>query len=230
MSRRNKLDKFSEVLSFPNVYENYSLKELTLTASEGVNVDMKGRWASDHFNNQNPITLELACGRGEYTLALANKYPNRNYIGIDIKGARIWKGAKEALSRNLINAAFLRTRIEMLSHFFEPEEVDEIWITFPDPFLKKGKSNRRLTSVPFLDRYKKILKPGGKLHLKTDDRTLYDFSLETIASHNDYDIIYHSDDIYSKELFIPELAFKTYYENKHLENGLTIKFISAILK
>ena len=230
MSRRNKLDKFSELLSFPNVYENFNQKEPKLLASEGITVELKGSWAKNHFKNENQITLELACGRGEYTLALAGSFSNRNYIGLDIKGARIWKGAKQALNLNLHNAAFLRTRIEMLTCFFGPKEIDEIWITFPDPFLKKNKSNRRLTSHPFLDRYKTILKPGGKLHLKTDNRILFDFSMDTIASHSDYDILYSNDDIYSTELYIPQLEFKTYYELKHLENKLTIKYISAVLR
>ncbi|MCL4162187.1 UNVERIFIED_CONTAM: hypothetical protein GTU68_051039, partial [Idotea baltica] len=137
---------------------------------------MRGRWREQHFGNKAPLILELACGRGEYTLALAAHFKEQNFIGVDIKGARIWKGAKMALEQQLDNAAFLRTRIEQIELFFTPEEVDEIWITFPDPFLKKGKANRRLTSASFLDRYRKILKKGGLLHLKTDDPTLYNFT------------------------------------------------------
>lgn len=227
MSTRNKLKKFSEILSFENVYENYNPKQPELTAKEGEKVTLIGKWANTHFKNDHPITLELACGRGEYSLALARKYPENNYIGVDVKGARIWKGASFALEDKLTNVAFLRTRIEQIDLFFDKEEVKEIWITFPDPFLRKSKANRRLTSTYFLDKYKKILAPGGLLHLKTDDPVLYEFSLETIKQHPDYNILYTCDDIYSGPLFLPELEFKTYYERKHLEIGRTIKYIQA---
>jgi tRNA (guanine-N7-)-methyltransferase len=227
MSTRNKLMKFAEVLSFPNVYENFNPRQPRLTASEGVYIDLKGKWASDHFKNNNPIVLELACGRGEYSLALAKENPNKNYIGVDIKGARIWKGASIALNEEIHNVAFLRTRIEQVQLFFGPQEVDEIWITFPDPFLRKSKSNRRLTSIPFLDRYHPIFKENGILHLKTDDPTLYEFSLETLDTHPAYHITYHSDDIYSGPLYTSALNYKTYYEKMHLEDGRTIKYIQA---
>lgn len=228
MSSRNKLEKFAEVLAFPNVYENFNPKSTKLTYAEGVEVEMKGKWTKDHFKNDFPITLELACGRGEYSLALATAYPDRNFIGVDIKGARIWKGAKIALDRKLENVAFLRTRIEQIHRFFTKDEVDEIWITFPDPFLKK--ENRRLTSPYFLKAYKQLLKSGGKIHLKTDDPTLYEFSVETLEADNDINILYKNDDIYSWELYIPELSFKTYYEHIHLEKGKKIKYIQSILK
>ena len=227
MSNRNKLKKFSEILSFGNVYENYTPKAPQLTMREGVTAELRGKWAELHFGNSHPITLELACGRGEYTLALAACHKERNYIGVDIKGARIWKGARIALEKELHNVAFLRTRIEQIDLFFGRGEVDEIWITFPDPFLRKSKSNRRLTSIPFLHRYKNILSPGGTIHLKTDDPTLYAFSLESIDAHPDYSLLYHDDDIYARPLPIPELNFKTYYENMHLEHGKTIKYIRA---
>ena len=155
MARRNKLQKFSEILSFPNVLENYEYKEIKLVGKDGEEVDMPGFWAEKQFKNNQPITLELACGRGEYTLALGARYPNRNFIGMDIKGARIWRGAKNALDQGLENVAFLRSRIELVQHFFGSEEVDEIWITFPDPFLRDAKANRRLTSPPFLALYRK---------------------------------------------------------------------------
>ncbi len=225
MSRRNKLQKFAEVLSFPNVYENFDSSNPVLTGENGVEVELKGKWAKQHFNNENPITLELACGKGEYTLGLAQQYPNHNFIGVDIKGARIWRGAKEALENGLNNAAFLRTRIEQISLFFEENEVDEIWITFADPFLKEGKSNRRLTSPNFLRHYKKILKDNGIIHLKTDDPTLYQFTLDTLAEQKDYQLLYHDDNIYSKPLPIPELELKTFYETKHLAEGKTIKYV-----
>ena len=219
--------KFAEMLTFPNVYENFNHKEPKLTASEGVYIDLKGKWASDHFKNDHPVVLELACGRGEYTLALAKDHQEKNFIGVDIKGARIWKGASTALNENIQNAAFLRTRIEQIQLFFGLQEVDDIWITFPDPFLRKSKSNRRLTSIPFLNRFHPLLKDGGVLHLKTDDPTLYEFSLETLTEHPHYSISYQNDDIYSDTLYTPELNYKTYYERMHLDAGKTIKYIQA---
>jgi len=226
----NKLQKFSELLSFPHVYENFSVKEPILVGQHGVEVQMKGKWNSHHFKNDNPITLELACGRGEYSVGLAQMHPNRNFIGLDIKGARIWKGAKQALDEGLSNVAFLRTRIEMITHFFDKDEVDEIWIIFPDPFLKKSKVNRRLTSSRFLKDYKKVLKKGGLIHLKTDAPSLYDFTLETLESEEDYDLLYHESNIYAQELVMPELEIKTYYERMHLEDERTIKYVRVGLK
>lgn len=225
MSRRNKLQKFAEVLSFPNVYENFDAKNPVLTSTGGREVNLKGKWAQQHFENDKPITLELACGKGDYTLGLARLFPERNFIGVDVKGARIWRGAKTALEENLSNAAFLRTRIELITHFFEKGEVAEIWITFPDPFLRKGKANRRLTSQLFLEQYKKILKANGLVHLKTDEPNFYEFTLEVLSENNDYTLLYNDDDIYAKELTMPELELKTFYEKQHLAAGKTIKYI-----
>jgi tRNA (guanine-N7-)-methyltransferase len=188
-------------------------------------VQLKGHWCERHFNNSNPLTLELACGRGEYTVGLAERFPGRNFVGVDIKGARIWKGAKAALEMGLPNAAFLRTRIEMIGQFFEAGEVDEIWITFPDPFLQNSKANRRLTSQPFLDRYRGILKKGGLVHLKTDEGALYDFSLLTLSQQEVFALEYSDSDIYAKPLPLPELELKTYYERQHLAQGKTIKYL-----
>lgn len=214
MSKRNKLQKFAEVLAFPNVYENFNNDQPALAGKDGEEVELKGEWATRHFKNTNPITLELACGKGEYTLGLAQRFPDRNFIGVDIKGARIWRGAKTALAKGIHNAAYLRTRIEQLSYFFAPGEVDEIWITFPDPFLKKGKANRRLTSPNFLDVYTKILKKSSLVHLKTDDDTLYAYTLETLANQKNYHLQLHDNNIYSKPLPLPELEIKTFYEKK----------------
>ena len=225
MSRRNKLQKFAEILTFPNVYENFTNFPPQLTGMGGKEVDLKGKWNAEHFKNDQPITLELACGRGEYTVALAQKYPNRNFIGVDIKGARIWKGARIALEKKLKNAAFLRTRIELITAFFELEEIDEIWITFPDPFLKKGKTNRRLTSPRFLNLYRQILKKEGLVHLKTDEGVLSEYTLEVLAEDKQTKILYQDDDIYAKPLPMDELEIKTYYEKMHLEKGKTIKYI-----
>jgi len=225
MSRRNKLLKFSQLLSFKNVYENFSYEDPTLIGQNGLTEELKGKWNSLHFKNQNPITLELACGRGEYALQLAAQYPERNFIGVDIKGARIWQGAKNAMDQNLANVAFLRTRIELIEKFFGANEVDEIWITFPDPFLKKGKDNRRLTALPFLHRYKNILSKKGVVHLKTDSPELYEFSMEKLSATEFVNIQYHNEDIYKGELPIPELDYKTYYEKMHLAIGRKIRYV-----
>lgn len=225
MSRRNKLQKFADLLTFSNVYESFDPSQPELQGFNGELVNLKGQWATLHFNNDHPITLELACGRGEYTLGLSRRYPHRNFIGVDIKGARIWKGARRALDEELDNAAFLRTRIEALAHFFTPGEVDEIWITFPDPFLRNSKANRRLTSPFFLDQYRALLAPAGKVHLKTDEPNLYAFTLEVLGRYPGARIFYHHDDIYSRPLPLPELELRTYYESIHLAAGKTIKYI-----
>jgi tRNA (guanine-N7-)-methyltransferase len=225
MSRQNKLQKFADIQRFPNVYENFHFDKPELLGENGVPVKRAGEWANIHFGNDHPITLELACGRGEYTLALAEMHPERNFLGVDVKGARIWKGAKYALENELNNAAFVRTRIEQLYHFFQPGEVSEIWITFPDPFLENGKANRRLTSPRYLDVYRKMLAPGGIIHLKTDSPELYKYTLLVQQTYPHTTLELHQDDIYSQELIMPELAFKTYYENQHLRDGLSIKYV-----
>jgi len=225
MSKRNKLQKFAELLTFPNVYENYDAKDPKLVGLNGAPVQRKGQWRSQHFENENPIVLELACGRGEYTLALARRYPEQNFIGVDIKGARIWKGAKIALEEELNNVAFLRTRIEQIACFFEEDEVDEIWITFPDPFLRKSKANRRPTSPNFLDAYRKFLKKDRIVHLKTDEPNLYEYTLDVLKEQQDYEIVYHNSDIYAGDLPLEELEVKTYYEKMHLRAGKTIKYV-----
>ncbi|MCB9081481.1 MAG: tRNA (guanosine(46)-N7)-methyltransferase TrmB [Lewinellaceae bacterium] len=225
MSKRNKLVKFAELLSYPNVYENYDARNPRLVGEHGREVDLRGRWNAEHFKQEQPLTLELACGRGEYSLGLARAYPLRNFIGVDIKGARIWQGATIALEEELPNVAFLRTRIEQITMFFAPGEVSEIWITFPDPFPRKSKVNRRLTSAHFIAQYRKILRPGGIIHLKTDEPNLYDFTLETVAAEPDTTLLYHHDDIYREPLPFPELELKTYYEKMHLDQQKTIKYV-----
>ncbi|MEN0048125.1 MAG: tRNA (guanosine(46)-N7)-methyltransferase TrmB [Bacteroidota bacterium] len=223
MSKRNKLQKFAEVYAFPHVYENFNPKDPKLLGENGKETDLKGQWSKAHFKNENPITLELACGKGDYTLGLARLYADRNFIGVDIKGARIWRGAKTALEENLSNVAFLRTRIEQLHYFFEPAEIAEIWVTFPDPFLDK--ESRRLTAPRFLKMYKPLLKKNGILHLKTDSPELYDYTLEVLAKVDTFELLYEESDIYSKPLYLPELEIKTFYEKGHLEVGKTIKYI-----
>lgn len=222
---KNKLKKFGDLLSFSNVYENYDPKFPKLLLDKDTEAEMKGRWLSAHFKNTHPLVLELACGRGEYTVSLAEAYPQKNFLGVDVKGARIWQGATYASDHNLTNAAFLRTRIEQISLFFAEKEVDEIWITFPDPFLRESKENRRLTSARFLDRYLAIIKPGALIHLKTDDPTLYAYTLETVKNYKGAELLYYNEDIYSTPLLFPELEYKTYYEKSHLSEGRKIKYI-----
>jgi tRNA (guanine-N7-)-methyltransferase len=223
---RNKLQKFAELMEYPNVYENRTHdNEKPTLMQDGVSYDLKGYWNEKHFKKNQPIMLELACGRGEYTLGLARMFPNYNFIGVDIKGARIHQGAKIALAENLQNVAFLRTRIEQIQAFFAEDEVSEIWITFPDPFLNESKENKRLTSPPFLERYRAFLKPKGLMNLKSDSPVLYDFTLETLKNDSKCQILYQNDDIYARDLDFPALSLKTYYEKKHLAANLTIKYI-----
>lgn len=225
MSKRNKLQKFAELLTFPNVLENFDPRQPQLIGEGALPLERKGQWAKGQFLNEHPITIELACGRGEYSLQLARQYPNRNFIGLDIKGARIWKGATIALEEDLKNVAFLRTRIEQVPLFFAPSEVDEIWITFPDPFLRQSKKARRLTSPVFLERYRQILRPGGLVHLKTDSPELFEFSQNVFEKDPRVEVLYQKEDIYKDDLQYPELEFKTYYEKMHLKEGKSIKYI-----
>jgi len=219
---KNKLYKFGQLETFPNVYQNRRVQDDFVIDYRGEAIDIKGKWDEHHFKNGNPITLELACGGGEYTLGLARMHPNRNFIGIDIKGARIWKGARVAVAESLPNAAFCRMRIDHITKFFDKNEVAEIWITFPDPFLKKAR--KRLTSPMFLPRYRDILQHGGHINLKTDDPTLYEYTLEIIESEKLH-LDYQNNDIYANDLHIPELGIHTFYEQMHLENKKTIKYI-----
>jgi len=222
---KNKLKKFSDIRSLPNVFENFNPDDVYLTNGENEKLEMKGKWRTDFFKNDNPLVLELACGRGEYSNGLAEMYPDKNFLGLDIKGARIWKGAHQAIEKGLDNVAFLRTRIELITDYLDQDEVDEIWIIFPDPFLKNSKSNRRLTSPAFLNRYRQILKREGLVHLKTDSPPLYEFTLDTIAQDEKCKINYQNDNIYASELVYKELIIKTYYEESHLKDGRLIKYV-----
>lgn len=222
MGKKGKLEKFAELNTLDNVYQSFEVMSPNLRRSDGEMVQMKGNW-KEHFGNDNPITLELACGKGEYTIGLAKMYPDRNFIGMDAKGNRIWKGAKYALEEaKLSNAAFIRTQIDFIEQYFEPGEVQELWITFADPQL--GKARKRLTSPMFLPRYKNILAADGQMHLKTDSPELYEYTLEIIEEEQ-LDLKEEYDDIYSLAEQKPEWAIKTFYEKMHLENGLTIKYV-----
>lgn len=182
-----------------------------------------GKWNTEFFKSEGPITLELGCGKGEYTVALAKANPSRNYIGVDIKGARMWSGAKEVEEQGIGNAAFLRAEIENIDKFFSPGEVDEIWITFPDPQMQK--TRKRLTSVRFLQMYGKFLKPGGIINLKTDSPFLFEYT-KRLAELNNFEILTITDDLYGSGMADPVSSIKTYYESQWLSRGKKIKLIS----
>ncbi len=205
---KQKLFRYAEVGKLDNVVE--------------LDPRLKGRWAADFFGNDHPITLELACGKGNYTLELARRYPGRNVIGVDIKGERIYVGAREGLAEGLKNAGFLRAQIEDLGHFFEPGEISEMWITFPDPYLRKP--SKRLTSPRFLKIYSKLLPEGGLVHLKTDDPDLHEYTLRMIERHG-LVIVEHNPDIYASEPDGSEIYIQTFYEGKHLADGRTIRHV-----
>ena len=214
---KNKLFKFREMEMFPHVFQ-CSYNELQY--SEGF--PLKGRWHNDFFGNDNPIVLELGCGKGEYTVGLAKLFPEKNFIGIDIKGARIWTGAKESYSNGMKNVAFLRTGINLLQHFFEENEVAEIWITFPDPQMKK--TRKRLTSSAFLSLYEHIMQPNGIVHLKTDSNFMYTYT-KAIVEENHYTILTATENLYSDLVDDVILSIKTFYEQQWLARGLNIKYL-----
>ena len=185
---------------------------------------LRGTWAKEHFKNGNPITLELACGKGDYTVALAEKHPDRNFIGIDMKGPRLWSGCVAAQERGLTNVAFLRIEILNLAHYFAEGEIDEIWITFPDPFLKNGSSNKRLTATRYLDAYKQVTTAGATIHLKTDSTPLFEFSLRSLRD-NRCTVEEKVDDVHNDEERHEDLYIKTNYEKKHLADNRIIKYV-----
>lgn len=213
---KNKLKKFEEMASFSNVIQ--------VEFDEVFNADhpLKGHWKPNFFRNQNPAVLELGCGRGEYTVGLAREFPGKNFIGVDIKGNRMHKGASQALNERLGNVAFLRTRIEVIGSFFGRDEVDEIWLTFPDPQMKKYR--KRLTSTHFLSVYARFLKPGGIVHLKTDSQFMYHYTRELVL-HNHLELLADEPDLYSGNVVGEVTRIKTYYEKKWLDHGVTIKYL-----
>ncbi len=208
---KKKLIRFAALPELPNVRQEPG--------------DLRGNWARDFFKNNHPITLELACGKGDYTVALAQRFPQRNFIGIDIKGARIWVGATRALELGLGNAAFVRTAIEDLKEFFAEGECSEIWITFPDPHPTFGKRRKRLTSPRFLDIYRTILQAGGLIHLKTDSELLYQYTLQTLRDEG-ADIVAAVPDISTADHGMELLAIETTYEKQHRREGRQIRYIA----
>lgn len=222
MSRRNKLQKFEELQTFHNVWESFDYNSPGVRNYKQEIIEPQGQWSTLFKKNQ-PITLELACGKGHYTIGLAERYSDQNFLGVDIKGARIWSGAKKAIINKMDNVGFLRCDIMTCRRFFAENEISEIWITFPDPFL--AKENRRLTTPRLLNIYNEILIPGGKINLKTDSEELYLYTKEVLSERKGAQIIYDMDDIYSDALPVEALNIKTEYELKHLENARTIKYL-----
>jgi tRNA (guanine-N7-)-methyltransferase len=215
---KNKLKRFKENETFKNVIQP------TRAELENGTYAMRGKWGS-HFKNDNPIVLELGCGKGEYTIELAKKTHNKNFIGIDIKGARFWRGAKTALEDNLGNVAFLRTQIELIDTIFAENEISEIWITFPDPQIKYKRTKHRLTNQDFLKKYGQILKPNGVVNLKTDSEFMHGYTLGLLHGL-DIEIIYANHDVYKNEGSPKEvLEIQTFYENQYLEKGKPITYI-----
>jgi tRNA (guanine-N7-)-methyltransferase len=211
---RPKLEKFAELALIPSVYQRDSC--------------MKGKWGSEHFNNDHPIVLELACGKGDYTRGMATLFPEKNFIGVDIKGNRLWTAARLAEEGDLNNVAFIREQIDHLADYFEPGEVSEIWITFPDPFPRKREIKKRLTSPKFLDVYRKIVLPGTKINLKTDSDGLYEYTLEVITEQN-LEVVKNYPDIYAAGVTHEVHGIQTYYEKMHLKEGRTIKYLCFLL-
>lgn len=216
---KNKLAKFDDMTGYPHVFQ------YPFAALQEKGFEMKGHWNEQFFKNTNPIVLELGCGKGEYTVGLARLFPDKNFIGVDIKGARMWSGAKESLEAGMANVAFLRTNIELINRFFASGEISEIWLTFPDPQMKKV--NKRLTSTRFMKLYREILTPNGIIHLKTDSNFMYTYTQEMIKVNN-YPVLFRTDDLYHSGLADEILSIRTYYEQQWLDRGLNIKYIQFI--
>jgi len=223
LGSKNKLKRFKENESFSNVVQ--PLRDELLAGRFA----HKGAWCK-FFGNSNPIVLELGCGKGEYAIALARRFPAKNFIGIDIKGARLWRGAKTAMEENISNVAFLRTQIELINYAFAKNEISEIWLTFPDPQIKFKRRKHRLTNPEFLGRYKEILFPDGILHLKTDSKFLHGYTLGLLEGRGDK-ILYANHDVYRNE-GSPEVVtdIQTFYENQYLQEGKPITYIQFRLQ
>lgn len=224
MGSKNKLKRFQENETFPNVVQ----PNRNETLQNGF--PLKGKWAKDFFKNENPIVLELGCGKGEYSVNLAQEFPNKNFIGIDIKGARFWRGAKMALEKQIPNVAFLRIQIELITHYFAENEIAEIWITFPDPQIKYKRTKHRLTNAVFLEKYKKILSAEGIIHLKTDSEFMHGYTLGLLHGLG-HEVIYANHHIYRNEGAPAEVtSIQTHYESQYLAQGKPITYIRFRLK
>ncbi len=223
MGSKNKLKRFRENESFSNVYQP--------TREEVVdNYTLKGKWNKEVFKNDNPIVLELGCGKGEYTIGLAKRFPDKNFIGIDIKGARFWRGAKTSVDEALNNVAFVRIQIELIEFIFGAGEVDEIWITFPDPQIKYKRTKHRLTNTDFLKRYKNILKLGGTVNLKTDSEFMHGYTLGLLHGEG-HTVLYANHNVYRNEGAPEEvIGIQTFYESQYLEQNKPITYIKFKIK
>ena len=221
---KGKLAKFADMERYENVFQ------YPYSVIDNVPFEMKGKWRETFFKNNNPIVLELGCGKGEYTVELAKLYPDTNFIGVDIKGARMWTGATMALNQGLKNVAFLRTNIEIIDRFFEKDEVSEIWLTFSDPQMKNPR--KRLSSTFFLERYRKFLVNNGTIHLKTDSNFLFTYTTYMVE-HNKLPLLFHTTDLYHQEGIDDTtkqiLSIQTYYEKMWIERGLNIKYMKFSL-
>lgn len=221
---KGKLAKFAEMETFSNVFQ------YPFSVVDNVPFEMKGHWREQYFKNNHPVVLELGCGKGEYTVELARLYPEMNFIGVDIKGARMWTGAKQALEAGLKNVAFLRTNIEIIDRFFAESEVQEIWLTFSDPQMKNV--HKRLTSTFFLNRYRKFLVDGGIVHLKTDSNFLFTYTT-CMVKENKLPVVFSTEDLYHTEGLDEEthkiLSIQTYYESMWIERGLNIRYMKILL-
>jgi tRNA (guanine-N(7)-)-methyltransferase len=221
---KGKLAKFAEMETFSNVFQ------YPFSVVDNVPFEMKGHWREQYFKNNHPVVLEMGCGKGEYTVELARLYPEMNFIGVDIKGARMWTGAKQALEAGLKNVAFLRTNIEIIDRFFAESEVQEIWLTFSDPQMKNA--HKRLTSTFFLNRYRKFLVDGGIVHLKTDSNFLFTYTT-CMVKENKLPVVFSTEDLYHTEGLDEEthkiLSIQTYYESMWIERGLNIRYMKFFL-
>jgi tRNA (guanine-N7-)-methyltransferase len=214
---KNKLSKFADLLTYKNVVQ------APVNGAEFHDHPMKGRWAADFFRNNSPLILELGCGKGEYTVSLGEMFPEKNFIGIDIKGARIWTGAKLAIEKGLINVGFLRTKIEVIDNFFDKDEVQEIWLTFPDPRMEK--TRRRMTSTGFIEKYRKILADNGVIHLKTDSNFLFQYT-NALIEKNHLPVYCRTGNLYYSDVLNDILSIRTYYEKQWIERGIEIKYLA----
>lgn len=217
---KNKLERFAEIAEFSNVLELTDFKSNCYKPAT--------KWHTEIFGNENPITLELACGKGKYTLELAERNPGRNYVGVDIKGARLWKGAKSALEQDITNVRFLRIYIDHLTEYFGKDEVNEIWITFPDPYPKYSDRNKRLTASKFLELYREVLEQDGAVHFKTDSDNLFEYTLKVFRQEK-VEIVDLTRDVHGERPEDSLLTIKTFYERRHLSEGKTIKYLKARL-
>lgn len=217
---KRKLKKFAEVSTFQNCFF------LSFEQSQAGGLPLKGKWREQYFKNNNPIVLELGCGKGEYTVGLAKRFPEKNFIGVDIKGNRIWTGAKHAIENNMNNVAFIRTRIDNIEACFNQGEVNDIWITFPDPQPQLTRIRNRLTNMKFINKYKHIMTPEGVIHLKTDNAPFYEYTREVVAENN-FDLLDATNDLYADTTLRDEAltSIKTYYEKKFSELGFKICYL-----